>query len=383
MHRLLAFFVPAVAAFAALVGCEPAAPLPAVDAGPPDAVVDRDLPQVDMAPACPDADGDGAYDSACAEIGQTPDCNDDDARIRPGASDPCGDGVDQDCDGRDTMCPEGCTPNADGDPCDAVDDDCDGVLDECAEGQVCEDAACAALPGEPCAVDCARGSACIDGACTPIEPGGLCDGDGDCPLDAFCGSNDACDEFDDRCYAVQGARCADSCDCGGRWLCTDDGYCGACLFDGQCDGGGVCTPAGLCAVPTALTGEALDSLLTILLDCRGRFAASGNAEGCALIDSGMLTADGAAIGALEPPPMGDPAVCDAAGLMARGFGADGVAAIGELFGCAGAPTLDWQAPIAAEREAAACVTHLPAWARGGAGPGLAVAPCGAVVYGRD
>ncbi len=45
-----------------------------------------------------DADDDGA---PCAE-----DCNDADATILPGVADPCGDGLDQDCDGADPVCPD-------------------------------------------------------------------------------------------------------------------------------------------------------------------------------------------------------------------------------------------------------------------------------------
>ena len=42
------------------------------------------------------------------------DCNDNDATIHPGATDTCGDGIDQDCDGSDTTCPTTETDN-DGD----------------------------------------------------------------------------------------------------------------------------------------------------------------------------------------------------------------------------------------------------------------------------
>ncbi len=45
-----------------------------------------------------DADGDGAL----CEL----DCNDNDGSIHPSAADVCGDGLDQDCDGGDTTCPE-------------------------------------------------------------------------------------------------------------------------------------------------------------------------------------------------------------------------------------------------------------------------------------
>jgi hypothetical protein len=50
----------------------------------------------DLCPAPPDADGDGAT----ADV----DCNDGDATVHPGATDTCGDGIDQDCVGGDASC---------------------------------------------------------------------------------------------------------------------------------------------------------------------------------------------------------------------------------------------------------------------------------------
>lgn len=379
-HRL-----PLLALAACALACEAAGPLPASDAGrTPDVTVDRALPAPDLAPACPDADEDGVRRADCVEPGRLADCDDGDPLIRPGASDPCGDGVDQDCDGADTMCPVGCTPNADLAPCDEVDDDCDGSIDECAPGQRCQDAVCVAAPGEVCsdAVACARGSDCIDGACVPIEPGGLCAADRDCPVHAFCGLNALCDEFDPRCYGLQGSRCVEPCDCGGMWVCgADIGHCARCLFDGQCDGASACTPGGLCAVPTALggEGEALDRLLAVLLDCRATHGAAANAEGCAILDTGRLFTDGAEIGALERPIVGDARVCDAVALAGRGYDGDSIEAIRAMFGCEGPPQITWEAPIAAEREAAACVSHLPQWSPT---PGVIIAPCAAVVYAR-
>ncbi|OEU81267.1 MAG: hypothetical protein BA865_06000 [Desulfobacterales bacterium S5133MH4] len=52
---------------------------------------------------CTDADSDGYYvESGC---GTEEDCDDTDARIHPGATETCGDGVDQNCDGHDCDAP--------------------------------------------------------------------------------------------------------------------------------------------------------------------------------------------------------------------------------------------------------------------------------------
>ena len=54
-------------------------------------------------PDCTDGDGDG-YGTGAACKG--PECNDLEASIHPGAEDLCGNGIDEDCDGKDKDCPE-------------------------------------------------------------------------------------------------------------------------------------------------------------------------------------------------------------------------------------------------------------------------------------
>ena len=122
--------------------------------------VDQDCNQVDLLCLSPDLDGDGydcpfvnPWDShACAAPGL--DCNDLDAGIHPGASERCGDGIDQDCDGVDQACQAG---DLDGDGQVGVASggtDCDdadpwvyaGAADKCGDGidQDCDgsDASC-------------------------------------------------------------------------------------------------------------------------------------------------------------------------------------------------------------------------------------------------
>ena len=75
---------------------------------------------------CPDADGDGYRDSECGGD----DCNDADPLIHPGAAEICGDGVDQDCSGADLQC----------EPPPCADADGDGYEDEACGGDDCNDA---------------------------------------------------------------------------------------------------------------------------------------------------------------------------------------------------------------------------------------------------
>ena len=71
------------------------APDSAADAGPGDGATDATDAEPEVAPSCPDDDGDGFRDSACGGT----DCDDTSADVYPGAPETCRDGIDSDCDG--------------------------------------------------------------------------------------------------------------------------------------------------------------------------------------------------------------------------------------------------------------------------------------------
>jgi len=72
--------------------------------------------------SCPDSDGDGYEDASCGGT----DCDDENFFVNPGATEDCGDGIDNDCnglvDGDDPVCVSSCLPA--GAPCSSNDECC-------------------------------------------------------------------------------------------------------------------------------------------------------------------------------------------------------------------------------------------------------------------
>jgi hypothetical protein len=63
-------------------------------------------------PGCNDVDGDGFY--AEDNCGTEQDCDDNDFTVNPESQEVCGNGIDENCDGYDDVCPPVCT-DMDGD----------------------------------------------------------------------------------------------------------------------------------------------------------------------------------------------------------------------------------------------------------------------------
>ncbi|MGI5861850.1 MAG: putative metal-binding motif-containing protein [Myxococcales bacterium] len=151
----------------------------------------------EQVPGCVDADNDGyvadCIYGGCPNVRGYCDCDDQNPRVFPGASEVCGDGIDQDCD---DLVDEGCGC-ASGDTCfQAL--DCVAGVELCAEG---------------CCIDCPALAppACQPGEC--VYPGGInLDG---CPMGGICAPCCFCPAtIDPVCgvnYATYQSECEAAC----------------------------------------------------------------------------------------------------------------------------------------------------------------------------
>ena len=198
------------------------------------------------APAVVDEDGDG-FDPGAVEMA---DCDDGDASRHPGASEVCGNQVDEDCNGLtdegfpdwdEDGIPDCGVPPTDGDE-DGVPDDqdlCPEVLD----------------PAQHDTDGDGQGDACDDDDDGDGDP----DGEDCAPLDAGVhhGATERCDGVDQDCDGVADAGAAVESECDDGLACTEDGCAGAmgcastpldepgcCQEDLACDDGDVCTADG-------------------------------------------------------------------------------------------------------------------------------------------
>ena len=182
--------------------------------------VDQDCDGADQSCGdCHDRDGDGHQDASCGGD----DCDDADADVHPGATEICGDGIDQDCDGADQSCG------------DCQDQDGDGHQDAACGGSDCDDNDPDVHPGA--AEICGDG---IDQDCDGQDQtcGGCTDADGDGHTPVNCGGLD-CDDSDPNSYPGAEEICGDGIDqdCDGLDpACPDSGGCGCSHRPGRAGG---------------------------------------------------------------------------------------------------------------------------------------------------
>ena len=170
---------------------------------------------------CTDNDGDGYYLES--ECGTQFDCNDSDASIHPGAAEVCGDGIDQDCNGNDLICPDDVDDDGDGQTenqgdCDDTDATIfDGATEICGDG-IDQDCDRSDLPCSPDPEDV------DDDGDGQTENQGDCD---DTDATIFNGATEVCDDDKDN-------NCDGNIDCNDS-DCIDTEYCKDCT-DNDSDG---------------------------------------------------------------------------------------------------------------------------------------------------
>ncbi|MEZ4464401.1 MAG: putative metal-binding motif-containing protein [bacterium] len=149
--------------------------------------IDQDCDGADL--RCPAADRDG--DGFTAEADGGDDCDDGDPSVHPGAVDRCGDGTDSDCDGTDPVC--------------AADRDRDGHEDAAAGGDDCDDLDSSRYPGAPEVPGDGIDQDCDGADATAADVDA--DGDGFAP-----GDGGDCDDGDATRYPGAPERCGDGVD---------------------------------------------------------------------------------------------------------------------------------------------------------------------------
>ena len=191
--------------------------------------IDQDCLAGDVECVCIDNDGDG-YGEGPTCLG--PDCYDDNKSAYPGAAEICGDGIDQDCSGADEICPETCD--------EASDTDGDGFgSDDGCDPKDCDDTSDAIYPGaeEICGNDVDEDCNGIAEECPAID----CideDGDGygegaeclgpdcnDAEPAAYTGAEEICGDGIDNDCTDGDLSCGDGCvdaDNDGSYAISDD-----------------------------------------------------------------------------------------------------------------------------------------------------------------
>ena len=175
--------------------------------------IDQDCDGSDLSCTAVDNDGDGYTEDQG-------DCNDNNADIHPGASETCGDGIDQDCSGSDLTCPED------------IDNDSDGYTEN--EGD-CNDSDAAIHPGatEICGDGIDQDCNGVDPACSNETEEDL-DGDGYTVSEGDCNDNnpainpgaaETCGDGIDQDCSGSDLTCPENIDNDGDTYTENDGDC--------------------------------------------------------------------------------------------------------------------------------------------------------------
>jgi hypothetical protein len=129
---------------------------------------------------CDDGDGDGYQDIACGGN----DCDDTDPSIKPGATEVCGDGVDNDCDGlKGNIYFEDFDKDGFGNPNVTIDNLCNPPFDYVSDNTDCDDTDNTIYPGayEDCDGVDNNCNGTVDEGCSTCSPKGeQCDYNSDC-----------------------------------------------------------------------------------------------------------------------------------------------------------------------------------------------------------